>query len=239
MSEEATSLLSPDDSIFRLVQAKKKYAVQSISGNLMLANVNALLYGDKDVPTEILNYLDPTIEYLKIEQDRDESGQLKILYRLKFKNREEEINATAFDVIEHYLSSGTAKGITLYGSVIAALQTGGIIFVDELENHFNHAIVRSFIEDFSDPKVNVNRAILIFSTHYSELLDDLERGDEVYIAKRDNQIQLQRYSSSNVRSDLNKSEVFESDYLGGTAPEYSAYMQLKKATKKAVDNTRE
>lgn len=239
LSEEATSLLSPDDSIFRLVQAKKKYAVQSISGNLMLANVNALLYGDKDVPTEILNYLDPTIEYLKIEQDRDESGQLKILYRLKFKNREEEINATAFDVIEHYLSSGTAKGITLYGSVIAALQTGGIIFVDELENHFNHAIVRSFIEDFSDPKVNVNRAILIFSTHYSELLDDLERGDEVYIAKRDNQIKLQRYSSSNVRSDLNKSDVFESDYLGGTAPEYSAYMQLKKATKKAVNNIRE
>ena len=156
-----------------------------------------------------------------------------------FKNRDEEINATAFDVIEHYLSSGTAKGITLYGSVIAALQTGGIIFVDELENHFNHAIVRSFIEDFSDPKVNVNRAILIFSTHYSELLDDLERGDEVYIAKRDNQIQLQRYSSSNVRSDLNKSDVFESDYLGGTAPEYSAYMQLKKATKKAVNNIRE
>lgn len=239
LGDMASSILSPDDSIFRLVLAKKKYDIQSVSGNLMLANVNALFYGDKDVPNEILNYLDPTIEYLKIEQDRDESGQVKILYRLKFKNREEEINATAFDVIEHYLSSGTAKGITLYGNVIASLQTGGIIFVDELENHFNHAIVRSFIEDFSDPKVNINRAILIFSTHYSELLDDLERGDEIYIAKRDGKIQLQRYSSSDVRSDLNKSDVFESDYLGGTAPEYSAYMRLKKATKKAVNDNRE
>lgn len=239
LGDMATSILSPDDSIFRLVLAKKKYGIQSVSGNLMLANVNALFYGDKDVPNEILNYLDPTIEYLKIEQDRDESGQVKILYRLKFKNREEEINATAFDVIEHYLSSGTAKGITLYGNVIAALQTGGIIFVDELENHFNHAIVRSFIVDFSDPKVNINRAVLIFSTHYSELLDDLERGDEIYIAKRDGKIQLQRYSSSDVRSDLNKSDVFESDYLGGTAPEYSAYMRLKKATKKAVNDNRE
>jgi AAA15 family ATPase/GTPase len=239
LGDMASSILSPDDSIFRLVLAKKKYDIQSVSGNLMLANVNALFYGDKDVPNEILNYLDPTIEYLKIEQDRDESGQVKILYRLKFKNREEEINATAFDVIEHYLSSGTAKGITLYGNVIASLQTGGIIFVDELENHFNHAIVRSFIEDFSDPKVNINRAVLIFSTHYSELLDDLERGDEIYIAKRDGKIQLQRYSSSDVRSDLNKSDVFESDYLGGTAPEYSAYMRLKKATKKAVNDNRE
>lgn len=239
LGDMASSILSPDDSIFRLVLAKKKYDIQSVSGNLMLANVNALFYGDKDVPNEILNYLDPTIEYLKIEQDRDVSGQVKILYRLKFKNREEEINATAFDVIEHYLSSGTAKGITLYGNVIAALQTGGIIFVDELENHFNHAIVRSFIEDFSDPKVNINRAVLIFSTHYSELLDDLERGDEIYIAKRDGKIQLQRYSSSDVRSDLNKSDVFESDYLGGTAPEYSAYMRLKKATKKAVNDNRE
>lgn len=87
LGDMASSILSPDDSIFRLVLAKKKYDIQSVSGNLMLANVNALFYGDKDVPNEILNYLDPTIEYLKIEQDRDVSGQVKILYRLKFKNR--------------------------------------------------------------------------------------------------------------------------------------------------------
>ncbi len=237
LGELATSILSPDDSIFRLVLAKEKYRTQLIIDNLMLANINALFYDDEKVPAAILNFLDPSIEYLNIESETDDANHIKkIIYHLKFKNSKKEITATGFDVIEHYLSSGTAKGITLYGRVMVALRTGGIMFVDELENHFNHAIVRSFIEDFADPKINVNRAILIFSTHYSELLNDLERGDEIYVAKRNQKIELQRYSAANVRNELKKAEVFESDYLGGTAPEYSAYMALKKATKKVVQN---
>ena len=201
----------------------------------MLANINALFYDEEKVPVAILNFLDPSIEYLNIESETDDANNIKkIIYHLKFKNAKEEITATGFDVIQHYLSSGTAKGITLYGRVMIALKTGGIMFVDELENHFNHAIVRSFIEDFSDPKININRATLIFSTHYSELLNDLDRGDEVYVAKRNDKIDLQRYSAANVRSDLKKAEVFESDYLGGTAPEYSAYLALKKALQKIL-----
>lgn len=206
----------------------------------MLANTNALFYDEEKVPVAILNFLDPSIEYLNIESETDDANHIKkIIYHLKFKNAKEEITATVFDVIQHYLSSGTAKSITLYGRVMIALKTGGIMFVDELENHFNHAIVRSFIEDFSDSKINTNRAMLIFSTHYSELLNDLDRGDEVYIAKRNDKIELQRYSAANVRSDLKKAEVFDSDYLGGTAPEYSAYLALKNVTKKVVQDKHE
>ncbi|MSE06788.1 AAA family ATPase, partial [Lactobacillus salivarius] len=91
----------------------------------------------------------------------------------------EEITDTNFATIENYLSSGTAKGVTLYGNILYALRTGGIIFIDELENHFNHAIVRTFIEYFVNNRINKNNATIIFSTHYSELLDDFERGDEI------------------------------------------------------------
>lgn len=230
----AASILAPDDSLFRAAVVQQNYEVQYPIDTLAFTDVNALFYINEDVPGEILNFLDPTIEYLKIENKKDENGQVLLRYRLKFKNREEEIRETNFSNIEEYLSSGTARGITLYGSVITALKCGGIIFVDELENHFNHAIVRSFIEYFSDPRININRAVLVFSTHYSELLDDLKRGDGIYIAKRNKEISLQRYSSANVRSDLNRNDVFDSNYLGGTAPEYSAYKDLRNATKKAV-----
>lgn len=240
LGELASSILSPDDSIFRLILTKEDYHCQLIFDNLMLANTNALFYDEEKVPVAILNFLDPSIEYLNIESETDDANHIKkIIYHLKFKNAKEEITATVFDVIQHYLSSGTAKSITLYGRVMIALKTGGIMFVDELENHFNHAIVRSFIEDFSDSKINTNRAMLIFSTHYSELLNDLDRGDEVYIAKRNDKIELQRYSAANVRSDLKKAEVFDSDYLGGTAPEYSAYLALKNVTKKVVQDKHE
>lgn len=234
LDEVAATILATNDSIFRVVIAKENYKTQSIIENIIFTNVNAIYYEESTVPTEILRFLDPTIDYLKVEQQKDEAGEIKLLYHLKFKNRNEEITATGFDVIQRFLSSGTAKGITLYGNVISALKSGGIIFVDELENHFNHAIVRSFIEYFSDPKVNVNRATLIFSTHYHELLDDINRGDEIYITKRKDKIQLQRYSSTEIRNDYKKSEVFESDLLGGTAPEYESYLRLKKQTKRAV-----
>ena len=109
-----------------------------------------------------------------------------------------------------------------------------VIFIDELENHFNHAIVQSFIEYFTNPRINKKRATLIYSTHYSELLSDIERSDEIYITRRDPKISLLRYSDADVRKDLNKTDVFDSDYLGGTAPEYESYLKLLKATEKAV-----
>lgn len=55
------------------------------------------------------------------------------------------------------------------------------------------------MEYFTDPKTNPNRATLIFSTHYSEILDDLERGDAIYLARRDERIELQSYSKADVR----------------------------------------
>lgn len=235
-NELAAYVLAPDDSIFRTILAKKNYQVQQIMDTLIFTNVNALFYTNGNVPAEILNFLDPTIEYLRVDNKQVEGDKKQMFYRLKFKNHPEEFTETNFATIEHYLSSGTAKGVTLYGNVLRALQTGGIIFIDELENHFNHAIVRSFIEYFADPRINTNRATLIFSTHYSELLDDLERGDEIYLTKREHKIQLQRYSKSGVRKDLSKSDVFDSNYLGGTAPKYQAYIKLRNATKGVVNN---
>lgn len=227
------SVLANDDSIFRMVIATEKYTVQLIVDTLIFTNFNALIYAKENVPEEILKFLDPTIEYLKVET-KSINDQNRLVYRLKFKNQTEEFVETNFTNIEHYLSSGTAKGVTLYGSVLFALKTGGIIFIDELENHFNHAIVQSFIEYFTNPRINKKRATLIYSTHYSELLSDIDRSDEIYITRRDPKISLLRYSDADVRKDLNKTNVFDSDYLGGTAPEYESYLKLLKATEKAV-----
>jgi Predicted ATPases len=114
------------------------------------------------------------------------------------------------------------------------LKDGGIIFVDEIENHFNHAIARTFLNYFKDPFININNAKLIFTTHYSEFLDDLERNDQIYIARRLDKISLTRYSSTNIRSDILRADVFMSNAISGTAPEYEAYMALKKATIKSI-----
>lgn len=230
LSPEISAVLADDDSLFRIIRTKKQYMSQTIIDTLSLTNFNNLLYDQPNVPPEILAYLDSTIEYLKI--DYPETGNT--VYRLKFKNSSQEISANNFTTIEQYLSSGTAKGVTLYQDVLHALQTGGIIFVDKLENHFNHAIVRSFIEYFTDPQINTNHATLIFSTHYSELLDDLERGDQIYIALRQEKMSFTRFSDTPMREDISRTEVFDADNLQGTSPDYQSYLALRKATKRVI-----
>ncbi|MDR3190898.1 MAG: ATP-binding protein [Lactobacillaceae bacterium] len=226
----ASLVLSPDDSIFRTVIAHNKYQPTAVVDNLTFTDLNFLVSAQDEVPTQILEYLDSTVEYLKI--DRLENHQS--VFRLKFKGLPREITDNNFANITRYLSSGTAKGITIYSQALITLKKGGYLFIDELENHFNHAIVRTFIEMFADQRINQQQATLIFSTHYSALLDDLVRGDQVYIARRQAKITLTRYSDTDLRSDLVRSDVFDANLIAGTAPDYDAYMRLLKATAKMI-----
>ena len=233
LKPEVSAILAPDDSIFRTVIKMNNYSIPSVIDNTIFTNTNLFISNLGAVPSEILQYLDPSIEYLKIEKTNDgKNGQA--FYRLKFKNRADEITDKNFATIEYYLSSGTAKGISLYTQILSTLKNGGIIFVDEIENHFNHAIARTFINYFKDPLININNAKLVFTTHYAEFMDDLDRSDQIFIARRMDKISLTRYSSTKVRSDILRSEVYESGSIVGTTPEYKDYLALRKATIKYI-----
>ena len=78
-----------------------------------------------------------------------------------------------------------------------------------------------------DKKVNPKGAMLIFSTHYSELLDEFERNDNIYIVRNINGISAENLSNILKRNDIKKSEAYQSGYLEGTVPMYDAYIELK------------
>ncbi len=72
---------------------------------------------------------------------------------------------------------------------------------------------------FTNPKINPNRAVLIFSTHYADLIDDLSRGDQIFVSRRqDSEIAIDRYSDIADRQDINRAEIFMSNYLGAPPP---------------------
>lgn len=71
-------------------------------------------------------------------------------------------------------------------------------------------------------------AVLIFSTHYSELLDEFERNDNIYIVRNRAGITAENLSRILKRNDIKKSEAYQSGFLEGTVPMYEAYMDLKK-----------
>ena len=78
-------------------------------------------------------------------------------------------------------------------------------------------------------KTNPKGAVIIFSTHYPELLDELDRNDTVFITRSDNGLIVDNLNSLIKRNDMKKSEVYQSNFLGGTAPKYKSLVALQKS----------
>ena len=215
--DNKAEFLKDDTSIVLLLNKNKSFYLKDL---IRLTNINLLrLIGN--FPHELIAFLDPSIENISFDRKTGES-------KLKFYDREEIIVSNPM-LFEQYLSSGTIKGLNIFISAMMVFEEGGYLIVDELENHFNREIVATLVRFFMNKSVNKNGATLIFSTHYSELLDEFERNDGIYIVRNRNGIYAQKLSEILTRNDIKKSEAFKSDFLEGTVPAYESYMQLKKA----------
>ena len=83
-------------------------------------------------------------------------------------------------MINLYLSSGTIKGLAVYMVAIDIFKNGGVLLLNEMENHFNRELVATLIRLFQNNKINKNGVILVFSTQYPSLLDEFDRNDNTY-----------------------------------------------------------
>ena len=212
----------PDDVSFIIAHNKKVNDTVEVFSLLSYTNINVLPFTE-DIPLEVIAFLDPTIEKLCFEQVEG-----KIFIHLKFKNEEEIILNNALD-LEQYLSSGTIKGIITFSMVKEVLQSGGYLLVDEIENHFNKEIVTTLVRFFMDSRFNKNGGILIFTTHYPELLDEYDRNDGIYIVRNCSGITVENLSYILTRNDIKRSYAYQSGFLEGTTPTYEAYIRLKES----------
>lgn len=172
-------------------------------------------------PTALIQFLDPSIEYIRFNPNEKE-------LIVKFKKDKEPIAMRGIQNISRYLSSGTIKGLNVFMHAWMVLIKGGYFIIDEIENHFNKEIVATLIRFFMDKKVNKNGATLIYSTHYVELLDELDRNDGIYVIRNNEGVTIQKLHHILKRNDIKKSDVFQSGMLKGTTPSYEASMKLKK-----------
>ena len=206
-----------------IISLNKRYNSRFyIRDMINLTNTNQITFTG-EFPPELITFLDPSIEYLNLKND-----DKKLEIRLKFKETEEII---LYDPLElnNYLSSGTIKGINVFLNAMLTFNNGGYLIVDELENHFNREIVSTLIRFFMNEKVNNKGATIVFSTHYSQLLDEFERSDDIYIVRNKNGINVEKLSKILKRNDIKKSEAYQSGYLQGTAPVYESYINFKNA----------
>lgn len=219
----------PDD-VSIMIAVNKQIPDKILFVDLALfTNFNLFLPEGGAVPTEIISLLDPTIEYITIENIND-----KVITRLKFYEKKELVLLNPAE-LNFYLSSGTVKGVRVFSDALSVLKNGGYLIVDEVENHFNRELVSSLLRLFMNKKTNPRGAVIIFSTHYPELLDELNRNDAVFITRNDHGLIVDNLNSLLNRNDMKKSEVYQSNFLGGTAPKYTSLVALQKSIIKNLE----
>lgn len=210
-----------NDVSFIIASNKKNNEKIDVFSLLSYTNINVLPFTN-DIPLEIISFLDPTIEKLYFEKN-----DKKIFVHLKFQN-EDELILNNTEELENYLSSGTIKGIIIFTMLLETLKSGGYLLVDEIENHFNKEIVSTIIRFFMDRSLNKNGGVLVYTSHYPELLDEYDRNDCIYIMRNQKGITVDNLSLLLNRNDIKKSDLYQSDFFEGTAPKYDAYIKLKK-----------
>lgn len=175
---------------------------------------------DPKILAPVIELLDDSIEKI-VPQKGD-----RIL--LKKKGRPPlEVSVSALGSL---LSAGTLRGIELFLRAYAALKSGSIFLVDEIEGSFHKDIVENLIFLFNDLETNSKGAMLLFSTHLSETLDLLKRTDSIYVMHRKKDLV---YASNlkadyQVRSGLLTSHQLDSGIFD-TGVNYEHVMNLRRA----------
>lgn len=224
LQEEIQAVLQDDDSI--AIMAARNNGI-SLRQSISLTNMNLWATVGK-VPSEILHVFDPMLDELETEVHGSD-----IFYTVKFKNRNAPYQVHNIYGLENLISSGTIKGQNLLSMMRDVLHTGGYLLVDELENHMNKMLVQMILDIFKNPRMNPHGACLVFTTHYVEILDLVDRKDDIYITRRTRDekklLEIINYKDVVKRNDVKKSEVFLSNYIGGTAPSYESMIALEDA----------
>ena len=167
------------------------------------------------------------VKVIKIFDDKIKSLEMvdEKHYKLIYQDHVKELSDSE---LVYILTSGTTKGVLLYIFVVAALENGFDLLIDEVENHFHKTLVENMISLFKDKTVNKKYATLMFTTHYCEVLDLFNRQDNIWIAKSDNKIHLENmYENYNIRTELLKSRQFYNNVFD-TSVNYEDLMALKK-----------
>lgn len=128
----------------------------------------------------------------------------------------------------YILSSGTTKGLLLYTLAVASLKTGFTLLIDEAETHFHKTLVENLLSLYMDKNVNKHNASLLFSTHYCEVLDLLNRHDNIWVCQSNEKVMIKNmYEYFNIRSGILKSKCFYNNTFQ-TAVNYEDLMDLKR-----------
>ena len=170
---------------------------------------------DEDDSLEITRFLravDVRIDGFRVEKAPEWRGQ-----RVFVKH---EVDGKGYELRLSEESAGTQKLMGLASFLLAALERGGTVVVDELDAKLHPKLLRYVILLFKDPEVNKSGAQLIFSSQdVSTMRNDVFRRDEIWFAARGEGEASQLWSLADIHEAngnlVSKNAAFDKQYLSG------------------------
>ena len=169
---------------------------------------------EKESPaiTRFLRAVDVPVDGFRIER-LEEEGRQKVYVR-------HSVDGHGYELGLSQESAGTQKLMGLSSFILAALEGGGLVIVDELDAKLHPKLLRYLILLFKDPEVNKAGAQLVFSSQdVSTMRNDVFRRDEIWFAARDEGEASHLWSLSDLRepngNPVNKNAAYDKQYLAG------------------------
>ncbi len=164
----------------------------------------------RDLALAMLMFADLGIQGVEVVDEAPGPGRggrrLRLLHNIVGESRPLELDDE---------SDGTLTWLGLIPELLAALEGGGLVVVDELDASLHPVISGKLVELFQDPSTNRSGAQIIFTTHDTSLLGCLNR-DEVWLTskRRDGSTELTPLSDFRSTS-VRRSTNLERGYLQG------------------------
>jgi AAA15 family ATPase/GTPase len=183
----------------------------------------------EDLDMKALNKLDGTHDDLKIalkglnsyfkrtaKEENKERFSDVITFHKQFNSKGKFISNIEFSLKEDE-SSGTRKFFAMIGQIIKIIDTGSVLFVDELDSKLHPNLVCKMVSIFNSSQFNPNNAQLVFNTHDTNLLSSgLFRRDQIWFTQKNKLGESSLYSLADFKTEeVRKTEAFEDNYIRG------------------------
>lgn len=175
---------------------------------------------NKETQQDVVRYFsafDPSIIGFTVSEKQEDED--KTSYRIEAIHKTNDHGSTVTIPLAQE-SAGTLKMFALYPLLQKVLQTGGVLFVDELNARLHPLLVRALLLLFTSQEKNPNHAQMVFTTHDSWLLNSgCLRRDEIWFVEKDADGASSLYSLVEFciedGTKIRKDENFEKNYLLG------------------------
>lgn len=166
-----------------------------------------------DFAKNIIKNCDLGIKDIKIEVLKDEKGE-NIYFPVFEHDAEVNNNKLKF----YSQSSGTRALYLILPLYKIVLETGGLLVLDEFDINFHPHMLPVLVGLFDDEKINKNNAQMIFSTHNSEIMDQMSKYRTIIINQEHGEsygYRLDEIPGDLIRNDRPISPVYNAGKIGG------------------------